>query len=96
MTQKGHKVITGRHDLLLDSKCHVDFCGHFDLVYDPKSHLAIRSRRDLIYDPKGHGDFCDRFVLVYDPKVNLTFYLELDLKVKHLTWYVTTNVQTTL
>ena len=28
------------------------------------------------------------------PKVNLTF--DLDLKVKHLTWQVTTNVQATL
>ena len=27
------------------------------------------------------------------PKVNLTFDLDLDLKVKHLTWQVTTNVQ---
>ena len=27
------------------------------------------------------------------PKVNLTFVLDFDLKVKHLTWQVTTNVQ---
>ena len=27
------------------------------------------------------------------PKVNLTFDLDFDLKVKHLTWQVTTNVQ---
>ena len=26
------------------------------------------------------------------PKVNLTFDLDLDLKVKHLTWQVTTHV----
>ena len=30
------------------------------------------------------------------PKVNLTFDLDLDLKVKHLTWPVTTNVQAAL
>ena len=30
------------------------------------------------------------------PKVNLTFDLDLDLKVKHLTWQVTTNVQAAL
>ena len=30
------------------------------------------------------------------PKVNLTFDIDLDLKVKHLTWQVTTNVQAAL
>ena len=30
------------------------------------------------------------------PKVNLTFDLDLDLKVKHLTLQVTTNVQAAL
>ena len=30
------------------------------------------------------------------PKVNFTFDLDLDLKVKHLTWQVTTNVQAAL
>ena len=30
------------------------------------------------------------------PKINLTFDLDLDLKVKHLTWPVTTNVQAAL
>ena len=36
MTQKGHGVIRGRHDLLYDPKGHGDLCGLFDLVYDPK------------------------------------------------------------
>ena len=36
MTQKGHKVIRGRRDLLYDPKGHGDLCGKFDLVYDPK------------------------------------------------------------
>ena len=30
------------------------------------------------------------------PKVNLTFDLDLDPRVKHLTWQVTTDVQVTL
>ena len=30
------------------------------------------------------------------PKVNLTFDIDLDLKVKYLTWQVTTNVQAAL
>ena len=30
------------------------------------------------------------------PKVNLTFDLDLDLKVNHLTWQMTTNVQAAL
>ena len=36
MTQKGHRVIRGRRDLLYDPKGHGDLCGRFDLVYDPK------------------------------------------------------------
>ena len=36
MTQKGHRVIKGRRDLLYDPKGHGDLCGQFDLVYDPK------------------------------------------------------------
>ena len=65
-------------------------------------------RRDLLYDPKGHGDLCGRFDLVYDPKgsleVNVTYLMtskvnltsDLDLKVKHLTWQVTSNLQAAL
>ena len=36
MTQKGHRVINGRRDLLYDPKGHGDLCGRFDLVYDLK------------------------------------------------------------
>ena len=36
MTQKGHRVIRGRHDLLYDPKGHDDLYGQFDLVYDTK------------------------------------------------------------
>ena len=54
----------------------------------PTGHGVIRGRRDLLYDLKGHGDLCRRF--------NLTYDLNLDPKVKHLTWQVTTDVQVTL
>ena len=77
----------------------------------PKGNWVIRGRHDLLYDPKGLGDLCGQFDpslwpqkvtgslevnLTYfmTPKVNLTF--DLDLKVKHLTWLVTTNVQAAL
>ena len=46
--------------------------------------------------PKGHGVIRGRDDLLYDPKVNLTFDLDLDPKVKPLTWQVTTDVQVTL
>ena len=36
MTQKGHRVIKGRRDLLYDPKGHGDLYCQFDLVYDPK------------------------------------------------------------
>ena len=35
MTPKGHGVNKGRRDLIYDPKCHGDFCGWFDPVYDP-------------------------------------------------------------
>ena len=70
----------------------------------PKGHGVILCRRDLVYEPKVQRDLCGRFDLVYDskglfevnvtyimtPKVNLTFDLDLDLRVKLLTWQVTT------
>ena len=96
MTPKGHRIIR----------------GHCDLLYDPKRSRVIRSRLDLLYDPKGHGELFGQFDLVYDPKgtgslevamtyfmtpkVNLTFDLDIDLRVKHLTRQVTTDVQVTL
>ena len=80
MTQKGHGVIRGRRDLLYDPKGHGDLCGLFDLVYDPK-----RSR--------GHKRSLTYFMT---PKVNFTFDIDLDLRVKHLTWQMTTDVKATL
>ena len=74
----------------------------------PKGHGFIRGRRDLIYDlnlifdlglvydPTCQGVIRGRCDLLYDPKVNLTFDLDLDLKVKHLTWQLTTDDQITL
>ena len=75
----------------------------------PKGQGFIRCRRDLLYEPKGHGDLCGRFDLVYDPKgqvvavtyfmapkVNLTFDLDVDLRVNHLIWQVTIDVKATL
>ena len=50
----------------------------------------------LFMIPKGQGVIRGQRDLLYDPKVNLTFDLDLDLKVKHLTRQVTTNVQATL
>ena len=44
--------------------------------------------------PKGHGFIRGRDDYLIIPKVNLTF--DLDLRVKHLTWQVTTDVQATL
>ena len=41
---------------------------------------------------KGHGVIRGRDDLLYDPKGQL----DLDPKVKHLTWQVTTDVQVTL
>ena len=35
MTPKGQWVNRGRRDLLYDLKGHGDFCGRFDLFYDP-------------------------------------------------------------
>ena len=114
MTQKGHRVISGRRDLLYDPKGHGDLCG-CTLTYfiTPKGHGVIRGRRDLLYDPYGQLDLWPlplptlwpqkvtgslEVAVTYflTPKVNLTFDLDLDLKVKHLTWKVTTNVQATL
>ena len=46
--------------------------------------------------PKGHQVISGRLDLLYDPKVNLTFDLDLDLKVKHLVWQVTIDIQATL
>ena len=36
MTPKGQGVISGRYDLLYNSKGNGDLCCQFDLVYDPK------------------------------------------------------------
>ena len=36
MTQKGHSVIRGRHDLFYDSIGVGDLCDRFDIVTDPK------------------------------------------------------------
>ena len=44
--------------------------------------------------PEGHGVIRGRDDLLYDPKGQLD--LDLDPRVKHLTWQVTTDVQVTL
>ena len=67
MTPKVLGVISGRRDLQYDPKGHGDLCGQFDLVYDPK-----RSR----------GHFEVNLTYFVTQKVNLTFDLDLDLKVK--------------
>ena len=36
MIPKGHRVISGRRDLLYKPKGHDGLCGRFDLVYEPK------------------------------------------------------------
>ena len=81
MTQKGQGVIRGQHVLLYDPKGRRDLCGRFDLVCDPK---------------KVKGSLEVNVTYFMTSKVNLTFDLDLDLKVKHLTRQVTTNVQATL
>ena len=78
----------------------------------PKGNGVIRGRRDLFYDPKSHGDLCGRFpsslpqkvtgslevAVTYfmTAKVNMTLDLDLDLRVKHLTRELTTDVPATL
>ena len=42
---------------------------------------------------RGHVTLEVKLTYFMTPMLNLTFDLDLDLKVKHLTWYVTTNVQ---
>ena len=46
--------------------------------------------------PKVKGSLEVNLTYFMTPNVNLTFDLDLDLKVKHLTWQVTTNVQAAL
>ena len=46
--------------------------------------------------PRGHGVLEVNLTYFMTPKVNLTFDLDLDLKVKYLTLQVTTNVQAAL
>ena len=68
--------------------------GCRNLLYDPIGHGDFCGRVDLVYGPKGHRVIRGRRDLLYDPKGQLDLYL--DLKVKHLTWHVTTNVQATV
>ena len=70
MTPKAHGVIRDRDDLLYDHQGHGDFCGGFDLVYDPKRLWGHNTgRHDLLYDPEGHVDHCGQFDLVLTQKV---------------------------
>ena len=69
MTPKGHGVIRNRDDLLYDSISHGDFCGGFELVYDPKmarGHSGGHS--DLLYDPKITVTVVDSLTLFLTPK----------------------------
>ena len=81
MTQKGHGVIRGHSDLLYDRKGHCDLCGRFDLVHDPK---------------KVNGSSEVAMTYFMYRKVILAIDIGLDLRVKHLIWQVTTDVQATL
>ena len=81
MTPKGHGIIRDRRKLLYNSKGQFDLCGRFDLVYD---HKKVKGSLEV------NGSY------FMTKKVNLTFDHDLDLKVNHLTWQVTTNVQATL
>ena len=81
MTPKVHEVIRGRRDLLYDPKGHFDLCGQFDLFYWPQ---------------KVKGSLEVNVTYFVTQKVNLTFDLDLELMVKHLTRQVTTHVQATL
>ena len=62
MTQKGHRVIRGRRDLLYDPKGYGDLCGRFDLVYDPK---------------KVTGSLEVAVTYIMTPKVTVTFVVDL-------------------
>ena len=92
-------------------KVTVNFVVGLTKFMTPKGHGVFRGRRDLLCDPKGQLDLwpwprlwpqkvtgSSEVVMTYfmTPKVNLTFDLDLDPKVKHLTWQVTTYVQVTL
>ena len=75
MTPKGHGVIRGRRDLLFDPK------GQLDLWPWPWPRLWPQK-------VTGWSEVAMTYFMT--PKVNLTFDLDLDPKVKHLTWQVTT------
>ena len=74
-------VVRGRSDLLYDRK------GQLDLWPWPWPRL---------WPQKVTGSLEVAMTYFMTPKVNLTFDLDLDPKVKHLTWQVTTDVQVTL
>ena len=77
------------------------FSSLSDLLYDStqRSYLSFDLDLDLrSWPPKGHGVISPvaMTLLLLTPKVNLTFDLDLDPRVKYLTWQVTTDVQVTL
>ena len=52
MTNKYHRVIRRRCDLLYDPKRDGDLCGRFDFADAQKGHRVITGSRDLLYNPK--------------------------------------------
>ena len=69
MTQKNHRVIRGRRDLLNDPNVHADIFGRFDQKFvTKKGHRFIIRRYDLLYVYKDHGDLFGSFDDVYDRK----------------------------
>ena len=52
MTPEGHKVITGRRDLLYDPKGHGDLCGQFDLVWPQKVTRSLQVAVTYFMTPK--------------------------------------------
>ena len=80
MTPKGHGVIRDCDGLLYDSKNHGDFCGAFDLVYEPiRSGGHSGGHSDLLYDPKITVTFVDSLTKFLTPKGQGVSWGSLDL-----------------
>ena len=93
---KGHGDLCGRFDLVHDPmtpKGHGVIRGRRDLLYDPKGQLDLWPWPwPRLWPQKVTGSLEVAMPYFMAPKVNLTFDLDLDPKVKHLTWQVTTDV----
>ena len=61
-----------------------------------KFQEELKKMETWIITPKGHGSLEVTVTYFITPMVTVTFVLDLDLRVKHLTWQETIYVQVTL